>query len=156
MSKEIVPQNQELRKAAIAMVIRGQVTRNGRADQCFISTDDDLYLANATACTCSGQPCAHTIAASLYTWARHAVETILERHPILSIEQVSWLLEDGLQATTNPDVADRLEIGLAVCRQLHCEMINAWKAEPRFQSSYTVSLTGLTRADGVRMTRGFS
>ena len=156
MSKEIVPQNQELRKTAMAMVIHGLVSRDGKDGQCLISTDDGLYLANATACTCSEQPCPHTLAADLYNRARYTVETILERRNISHIT-LSWIIEDDLEANvTDPDLADKMELCLAVCQQLHREMLADRRRDShRFQSSYVVSLAGLTRADGVRMTRGF-
>ena len=121
MSKEIVPQNQELRKAAIAMVIRGQVARNGKAGQCFISTETGLYLANSTACTCGQLPCPHTLAAATYNDIRERVERLLAQrgddHPMSMFQR----LREHLPEVTKPDLADKIQVALVVCQQLHRE-----------------------------------
>ncbi len=149
MSTTIISQNQELYNQAVAMVVSGQVSRDGRDGQCFISTEDGLHLANDTACTCGQQPCPHSLACNLYNRARYAVETILERRPNLSIVQLAWIIEDDLQSNvTDPSLADKLTMCLAVCHQLHQAELDARRNQPRFQSSYTVSLAGLTRRHG--------
>lgn len=147
MSKRIVPHNQDLRNQAISLVCNGQVSKDGKDGQCFVSTADGLYLANTTSCSCSEQPCVHTIAADLYNRARYTVKTIIERRRI-SLTRLSWILEDDLTQTTDTAVADRLTICLAVCEQLHQEMLDASRRQARFHSSYCVSLAGLTRRDG--------
>ena len=121
MSNTIVPQNEDLHKVAKAMVIRGQVSRDGKNGQCFISTEDGLYLANATACTCSQQPCPHTLAAATYNDIRERVERVLasrsDDHPI----SLFWRLHEHLPAVTDPTLADKIEIALVICQQLHRE-----------------------------------
>ena len=121
MSKEIVPQNQELRKAAMAMVIRGQVTRNGKDGQCFISTDDGLYLADEAACTCGTGPCAHTLAAAMYNDYRERVERLLASRSDDHPTSMFWRLRNHLPVVTDPELADKIRMTLAICQQLHRE-----------------------------------
>ncbi len=121
MSNTIVTQNQDLRKTAIAMIIRGQVSRDGRDGQCFVSTDDSLYLANATACTCGRQPCPHTLAAAMYNDVRERVERLLAQRGDAPPMSLFWRLRDHLPAVADPELADKIKMTLAICQQLHRE-----------------------------------
>ena len=79
----------------------------------------------------------------LHNRARLALDELRRRHPSLSIVEIARLLAEALETATGPMVA-RLQAGLAICNQIHREEPRA----PHIQSSYPVSLAGLTRRDG--------
>ena len=79
----------------------------------------------------------------LHNCAQQAVAELQRRHPNLSIVEIARLLAEVLETATGPMVA-RLQAGLAICNQIHRDEPRA----PHFQSSYPVSLAGLTRQDG--------
>jgi hypothetical protein len=153
MGNTSVSQDQQKRKLAMEMIISGQVSPNGRPGQVFVQAEHGLYLANSTACTCPDPNCPHILAANLYNRARHTVEVLLERRRPLWLPQIAWIIEDDLQSATDPALAEKLTLCLAVCQQMHREVLEASRNEPRFQSSYTVSLAGLTRKMGQNLGR---
>ena len=120
MSNTIISQNTGRSKTAIHLITTGQVTPNGREGQCFISTDDGLYLATATACTCGQQPCPHTLAAAIYNHWRARTTAFLKRHNEQPMT-LFWRLRDELDTITTQNLASKIEIVLTICQQLHRE-----------------------------------
>ena len=120
-TKSIAQSHEERKRQAFDLVIRGQVSRDGRDGQCFISTNDGLYLANSTACTCSEQPCPHTLATKIYNDIRERVGRVLARrgddHPM----SLFWRLHEHLPEVTKPDLVDKIQVALVICQQLHRE-----------------------------------
>ena len=80
----------------------------------------------------------------IHNRAQQAVAELRRRHPNLSIVEIARLLREALEAATNPASIERLNHGLAACDQIHRESPRA----PHHQSSYPVSLAGLSRQDG--------
>ena len=80
---------------------------------------------------------------NIHNHARLALEELRRRHPGLDIVEIARLMAEVLETATGPMVA-RLQAGLAICNQIHRDEPRA----PHFQSSYPVSLAGLTRQDG--------
>ena len=79
----------------------------------------------------------------IHNHARLALDELRRRHPNLSIVEIARLLAEVLETATGP-MAARLQAGLAICNQIHQKEPRA----PHIQSSYPVSLAGLTRQDG--------
>jgi len=120
MDDQIIAQNEDQRKA-IHMIITGQVTKNGKAGQCFISTEDGLFLATSTACTCGQQDCPHTVAAEMYNDIRQRVTAFLQRHNNEHPMKLFWRLRDYLPSVTDPHRVDLIQMTLRICQQLHAE-----------------------------------
>jgi len=127
MSENIIHQTDNFRKQqAIAMILAGQVSPNGQPNTVFVQTDDSLYAATATACTCSDAPCPHTLAADIYLRARRTIEQMIERWAPASLPQIARAIEDDLRGrVTDPDMATKCEICLAICRQMYHEALDA-------------------------------
>ncbi|MBM4467795.1 MAG: hypothetical protein FJ014_19970, partial [Chloroflexi bacterium] len=104
MSENIIHQTDNFRKQqAIAMILAGQVSPNGQPNTVFVQTDDSLYAATATACTCSDAPCPHTLAADIYLRARRTIEQMIERWAPASLPQIARAIEDDLRGrVTDP------------------------------------------------------
>ncbi len=85
----------------------------------------------------------------IHNHARQALAELQRRHPALSIVEVARLLAEALETATGPMVT-RLQAGLAICNQIHRESPRATHR----QSSYPVSLNGLTRQDGRNWSMG--
>ena len=79
----------------------------------------------------------------IHNHARLALDELRRRHPNLRIVEIARLLAEALDTATGLTEA-RLQAGLAICNHIHRDAPRA----PHPQSSYPVSLAGLTRRDG--------
>ena len=80
----------------------------------------------------------------IHNHARLALDELRRRHPGLSITEIARLLAEAEALATELITVARLQAGLAICNQIHRDAPRA----PHPQSSYPVSLAGLTRRDG--------
>ena len=132
----VAQKHEERKRAARAMVLAGQVGRNGLDGQYVVESQSGrgLYLARArritggaSVCGCldvqgkANGGCKHILAAELFEKAVGVVETVADRHG-LTLEQLEWrIICDLCGGVPSEEIADRLMIVLEVCRQLQVE-----------------------------------